>query len=388
LHGNSSANPLDTTFSDAAYRPRAVGITLPFKEIIDMKRPVEKSDVSVHRVVNDALAFVLPWEESSVESRRKIELKRLKVRIDSCIDSEQCKPAFVRSSRYHQNISIPLPGGHSVLVQLGALIPHRQKGGIRVKMNPARLKRGDVQHFHKIMRAIVGKDYRQLMANALLNVFHPAVDIFGVLLNRTLVHYTNAQLHTTFGKRVRKQCWVETYNYGGVHSDYVTTVYNKKIELVHRAVQRLIRAGRSAKENLKQHVVKQVHASRDLPEHIRVEVRGKKMRGLLVHKVAGMNNRFGRFRFTDLDRTPALPKQIERACISIYRDQGEKAVLETFAGSKYLPLIRRWLREGSATWWQPELLWEQAVTALRESRIFPPEAFLPPEQRREPKHQK
>jgi hypothetical protein len=39
---------------------------------------------------------------------------------------------------------------------LGALIPHRQKGGVRVTVNPSKFEPGDVVYFHQVLRKLIG----------------------------------------------------------------------------------------------------------------------------------------------------------------------------------------------------------------------------------------
>jgi hypothetical protein len=148
------------------------------------------------------------------------------------IEDGTCKHAFITKSRYRANFRILLPGGSNPLVQVGALDLKRQKGGIRVDMNPAKFAEGDVEHFHDVMRRIVGPEYHDLMRYALLQRVDFAVDIVHADLSRMLVRYNNAQRLTTFGTGVTGGGRVETYNFGSESSNYATTVYRKDIERV------------------------------------------------------------------------------------------------------------------------------------------------------------
>ena len=346
------------------------------------------NDIYVKPPVNDQLAYILQWGVDFSEHEHRRQVEQLKSRVARLIAQEVVRHAFVRQSQYRILFSIPFDEKRSALIQLGARNPHKQKGGVRVSFNPARMDDQDTAKMHRIMRKLLGREvYNTLMLTPLINVLHPAVDVYGVSLDRTLVHYAHAQQRTTFGKRTNKAGAVEGYNYGGVSSDYATAVYDKGVERVHRAVENIARAGRLGNTSLKSAAVKQFHDAREHRPFIRVEVRGKKMRGLPLYKIASMTNRFKRFSFTDLDAmSPELPRALQQSCISIYRDLGAAAVFETFKGNKYLPAIKRWLSTGNADWWQPDALWQGVDTALRASKIFPPAAFLDPDLRNSAPH--
>ena len=346
------------------------------------------NDIYVKPPVNDQLAYILQWGVDFSEHEHRRQVEKLQTRVARLIAQEVVRHAFVRQSQYRILFSIPFDEKRSALIQLGARNPHKQKGGVRVSFNPARMDDQDTAKMHRIMRKILGREvYNTLMLTPLINVLHPAVDVYGVSLDRTLVHYGHVQQRTTFGKRTNKAGAVEGYNYGGISSDYAAAVYDKRVERVHRAVENIARAGRLGNTSLKSAAVKQFHDAREHRPFIRVEVRGKKMRGLPLYKIASMTNRFKRFSFTDLDAMPPeLPAALQQACISIYRDLGAAAVFETFDGTKHLPAIKRWLSTGNADWWQPDALWQGVDTALRASKIFPPAAFLDPDLRNAAPH--
>ena len=96
--------------------------------------------------------------------------------------------------------------------------------------------RDDVGHLNMVMRRIIGKKYPELMKHARLNCLDAAVDIHGLDLSTTLVQYQYATKHTVFGKRLTDGSVIETYNFGSLKSAYMTTVYSKHIEKVHRAI--------------------------------------------------------------------------------------------------------------------------------------------------------
>ena len=64
-------------------------------------------------------------------------LKPVRRRIAKAIEAGTCERAYPKGARYRENFRILLEGGSHAFVQVGALIPERQKGGIRMVINPA-----------------------------------------------------------------------------------------------------------------------------------------------------------------------------------------------------------------------------------------------------------
>lgn len=172
---------------------------------------------------------------------------------------------------------------------------------------------------------------------------------------------------------------LEGYNFGTQNSDYFTSVYAKSVEAVHRAVESIARAGRLNNGPLLENAVKQLKREKDAPPRLRIEVRGRKMRGVPLWALHKLPNRFKSIHFVDLADpacAPNLPPGIRSACIALYRDSGRNAVYAAFDGSKYLKAIQAWLDSASEPeWWQPELYWQAAIDDLRRKKIFPPEAW-------------
>ena len=268
-------------------------------------------------------------------------------------------------------------------MQIGAVDSVRQKGSIRIECNPAKFADGDAQQIHRVVRGLIGRrEYNELMRRPLLNVVHFAVDIYHAALTRMLVRYDNAQRMSMMAKRVGKGGFIEGYNFGSVRSDYETTAYNKQQELVHAAIMAIAQSGSSGftDDPLKANKIKQLKRVLGGPEIVRVEVRGKKMRGLPLWKLSQQTNRFARFHFADLSACGAdLDPLTEKSFLAMCRQDGVKAALGAFEHTEHARKVHAFWRSRQATWWQPEELWQQACDALRETRMFPPEAFESPD---------
>lgn len=332
--------------------------------------------IVVNVPVIDKLAYVLPWLNDDPYADHEAILKRVVNRFEVAKEAGLCERAYPRGARYRLNFNIALHGGSDALVQIGALQPKVQKGDVRVCVNPTRFGPSDVAHLNTVMRRIVGKIYPELMKRARLNCLDVAVDIHGLDLSTTLVQYQYATKHTVFGKRVASRAHIEGYNFGSVKSDYMTTAYDKRGERVHRAIQNLLRTARSENESLKENAVKQIHVARGANPITRVEIRGKKLKGLPLSKLSTQTNRFKWFKFACLDADGTILSPLtEQAFISMCRDIGVKAALAEFKNSKQSANVNAYWQSHQADWWQPETLWSQACNAVREIGLFPDEAF-------------
>jgi hypothetical protein len=333
--------------------------------------------ISVSRPTLDNIVFLLKWDIDPRED--KATVRRLNSRIEEFVEKGHCEIAHIKGSRYFVRFRVILPSRCKVLVQLGAFDQRRNKGGLRIELNPSQLRAGDATFLRSVLRRVLkinAEQLRNLFADALLNKLHVAVDAYGVDLRRVLVHFQHADKLTVFGKRLDKAGYVEGYNYGAKSSQYQTAVYDKRTERVHRAVEALLRAGRSADAALKNNRITQFHKARDAGERMRVEVRGQKLRGLPIYRVKTLTNRFAWFRFTDLDAEGSdLSPVLQQAFISMCRDIGFAAALNVFKGSTHMRKINAFWRSRRATWWQPGDLWNQVEGLLKATHLFPPEAF-------------
>lgn len=322
----------------------------------------------------DRLAYILPWGRSMMNDQEAL-LGPVSRRIAKAIETGVCKRAYVNGGRYRENIRIELDCGSAAFVQIGALQPDRQKGGIRVVVNPARFKSGDADYLNKSMRSIVGKAYYDLMEAPLINNVDFAVDISNGILDKMIVLYKNAQRYTMFGKRIDAQGHIEGYNFGSLSSDYMAVVYDKQRERRHAALLSLLKNG-ARTESLKSNVVRQFLQGKAEQTRVRVEVRGKKMRGLPLCKLNTLPNRFERFIFCDLDSDGSeLPPYIKEAFLALCRQNGVKAALANFKHTEWVRMVNAYFRTREATWWRPAPLWQQACDAVREIGLFPEAAF-------------
>lgn len=330
--------------------------------------------------VVDRLAWKLKWSCSNDREHPDYQIVLSNVKAE--IKAGNCKWAYLAGPKYCINVHILLDGESNALIQLVAVDHVRQKCGLRIECNPAKMQPGDVEKLHTVMRRIIGHhEYNSLMREPLLQVFHVAVDILYLALDNVLVQYKNGQLMTVFGKRVNAKGIIEGYNFGSVESNYQAAAYDKRQERVHAAVLEIARKGSAGTDAdpLTANKIRQLKKAVNGCETMRIEVRGKKMLGLPLWKLPQQTNRFKRFNFADLSGTGSeLPPLIEKAFLALCRQDGVKAAMAAFKHTEYAHSAPKFWRSHQATWWQPELMWEQACAALRESRIFPNSAFEPP----------
>ena len=333
----------------------------------------------VKRPVVDRLAFILRWACARFDDQEAM-LKPVRRRIAQAIEAGTCERAYPKGPRYRETFCILLDGGAKAYVQVGALIPERQKGGIRIVINPAKFCEGDAAQLNRVMRKIIGPEYSQLMKRPLINCIDFAADIHHANLSRMLVKYSNAQRMTVMAKRMAQNCHIEGYNFGSVSSDYFVVAYDKKAERVHAAILSMLKTAKSGigKERLKANMIKQMKQALDGTDIVRIEVRGKKLRGLPLWKLNSLPNRFARFKFADLNAAgSALPRLTERAFFAMCRQDGLKAALEAFKHTKQARKVNAFWRSHQASWWKPEPMWQQACDAVQEIGLFPDSAFEP-----------
>ena len=140
---------------------------------------------------------------------------------------------------------------------------------------------------------------------------------------------------------------------------------------------------------LKANKIKQLKRVLGGHEIVRVEVRGKKMRGLPLWKLSQQTNRFARFHFADLSaRGAELEPLTEKSFLAMCRQDGVKAALGAFKHTEHARKVHAFWRSHQAAWWKAEELWQQACDALRETHMFPREAFEPPDSQVEQPYKK
>lgn len=330
----------------------------------------------VHLPIVDKIAYLLAWGMDPEDDADHL-LAQARKRLNSAIEHRRCEIAYPRGQRYKLNFNVLL-GSRRILVQIGAL-QARQKGGMRVCLNPSKFEPDDIQLLHRTLRRIVGRRYYdRLMMTPLLNVLHIAVDIENVCLSRTLVRYKHGQRMTVFGKIINQRSGlVETMNFGSVTSDYQTTVYDKRTERIHDALQALLR-DKGADDSLKANRVRQLKAELGRAPTIRVEIRGQKLHSRPLADLALLRNDFTRFEFVALGggSDPQKPMSLVlRAFIAMVYQFGLKPALAAFKHTKKARVIHRLWRERQSRWWKPESMWSHVPDAVRATGLFHDTAY-------------
>jgi hypothetical protein len=191
--------------------------------------------------VVDRLAWKLKW--SCHNDRNHPDYQDVLSIVKNEIAVGNCEWAYLNGPKYCINFNILFNGERIALVQLVAVNPKKQKCGLRIDCNPAKLKPPDVATIHTIMRRIIG--HRQY--NCLMRAVAPS-------LSRCCGHSAPGleQRAGAVQKRPTDDCdgqarelkgIVEGYNFGSVKSNYQTTVYDKRLERVHAAALEIARTG-------------------------------------------------------------------------------------------------------------------------------------------------
>lgn len=332
----------------------------------------------VQTPVVDYVVYVLPLAAHMTQEESDKALKPVLDRLEKEYEEGTCERGYSSRSRYREKFTILLPGGSKAYVQLGATRPDYQNGGLRIAVNPARFTDGSIAHMHSVLKRVVGKDYKQLCMSPQVNRIDVAVDIEHLDLGNVLVSYARAGRGTVFGKRMKTDGWVETYNFGSQSSDYMSAVYDKRVERIHAAALNLLKSSTSS-DTLKKNAIKRLKRAHDAFETTRVEVRGMKLRGLPLWELHQQPNRFSRFHFVDLCQHGAeLPEWLHASFQALCEQRGVKAALANFKRTPYSAAVREFWESRQPSWWEPESMWEEACDALRKTGLFPDRAFVKP----------
>jgi len=325
--------------------------------------------------VVDHLAYILPLgiDMDGVEYEKLMEA--IKRRVKSALANEECYPWYPRGNRYKMAIEFKPGVDTSIKIGIGAIRKDAQNGDIRISLNPDRLNKEDIERFHAFMRKVIGKRYTGLLSGPLINRIDVAVDIVDLDLDQLLVKYAYAQRHTVIIKRLNGKGRVEGFNLGSVSSDYFTAVYDKSAELLDKAVKQIARRG-TGTESAKSIALKQLKTARGNPPIVRVEVRGRKVRGKSAREVMKLTDRFERLNFVCLNAD--LAKEVRTSTLELFisacRDRGVKAALKLFEGDKSHTKLKE-LWTSKPEWWTPDKVWRRAVKGLKALGIFADDAF-------------
>lgn len=321
----------------------------------------------------DRLVFVLQWFDPQPGPNTEL-LQDIRAKVKSAIAAGRCKWTPI-PSRYFLNFTLILQSGAEARINIGAKDANRQKGGICIDINPSKLESGDIRHFKRMMRKIVGPEFNRLMLAPLINHLDIAADIKNLLLTNVLVMFRGAQQHSLFCQRMKSGGLITGCNMGSVSSDYMDAVYGKNDERAVAAVRNIAKNG-IKNEELVENAIRQLKSVKRGPNVVRVEVRGKKLRGKRLVELQHLPNRFKRFQFADLAGAgPTLPDWLCNSFHALCWQNGVKHALEEYRDSPHWTEINAYWKARQATWWKPEDMWVQACEELRTCGLFPESAF-------------
>ena len=128
---------------------------------------------------------------------------------------------------------------------------------------------------------------------------------------------------------------------------------------------------------LRQNILRQLKAHKEGPKVVRVEVRATKLQNLPFGRIDGLENRFKRFQIADLQnlvKAAELSVGLKAVFLTFCRQKGVKAGLRDLPPNLRKKVNAYW-KVRQAPWWNPDPMWAQACKVLRDSGLFPLEAF-------------
>lgn len=334
---------------------------------------------SVGNPIVDKLTYILPWLAGCTKEEQHEKLLPIKKRIKSSIKHGFYLKCHIFKARYIEKFHIILPSGSTAFVQIGAVDPLHQKGGINLTLNPSRLTQADVEQLHNEMNYLIGPEYSELIKSPLLNRVDFAIDILNINFDDLIVNYHISGKRTFCIKRTNTTSRIEYYSFGSVSSAYNYVVYDKRTEQIHQAIQALL--DKQNKPDFSyENSVNRITQKRNGPEITRVEVRALKLNGRRPHELAQVTNRFKRFSFADItsDRGPELSRFDREAFLAMARQKGVPAAIALYEKERPDVPVREFWCSKRVDWWNPMTAWAESCEALRRSGIFPECAFIAP----------
>ncbi|MBK6008676.1 hypothetical protein JJB11_21455 [Ramlibacter ginsenosidimutans] len=278
--------------------------------------------------------------------------------VRSALGGGSCMPFFGAPGRFRYGVHLLIPSGSKVLVTYGVRDRKRQRYGVRVECNPARMTASDIALIHNFFRDAFGEAYPELLRACRIRRLDVAVDLVGARLDDLHVIYSHAQQLTVFGKRMsRTRGTIETLMFGSVSSSSAAAVYAKDVESLYRHVSKFS-SSREQDDRLSDNRLQQL-ASRKSQPVVRVEVRLRKL-DLLPSELCALENRLLRFAFLERSSMSSVPPLTARAFWSMCRDIGLKATMRSFDGHPFQDRLKESLSV-RPSWWAPETAWEEAL---------------------------
>jgi hypothetical protein len=235
----------------------------------------------------------------------------------------------------------------------------------RIDFNPKELGRKGLREIRRLLQYILGDDYERYVLDSNFTRLDATVDIHNASPDDLLMfsnRHCSSSLWIRQYDRDGRETWkTETQCLGSEASDYYVQKYNKTLQMWQVKNQKLA------------DLVTRIEA--------RLSPRDKSGQAINVSDIWAIKNPFSKIRIAHYSSLGIDSGEFGLFVIAS-RQIGAEAALGMIKHRSKRAQYHAKLVDQEPGWWNPEILWDQALAALRATRLFPDQAFEGPKKGR------
>lgn len=234
----------------------------------------------------------------------------------------------------------------------------------RIELNPGEIGPEGIDQVKRILKALVGLNYRDYLAEGSITRLDATVDIDKLRPNDVMICSDRARVSSLwqrgFNRDGHEEWATETLCIGSPTSDYFAVVYDKAAQLW--------KVKGICLDELRTRI------------EVRFAPRGKDSRSLCVKDILQIKNPFAPLKVAYYP-SPADDDPWFYFFICAIRNIGAEEALRKIKDRNKRALYRQKLLEHEPDWWQPGILWAQFLSYLQATGLFPDEIFQVPKKK-------
>lgn len=278
------------------------------------------------------------------------------------------RKAFVSGgTRYAYNLDVCEVGPDGKHRRLGLiqLKPGNTRHAyLRIELNPSAIGSEGCGAFKGMLKVVLGKSARKILAKAKITLLDVAVDILGIPINALLLYSDRVGDSLVWGRHYDRnlldRLYILTQQIGSKKSCTSLIIYDKREERRSK--------GKSIKGQATRPCVRAEGRIRP-----KVMVDGKLRHGIYLAELNQLPNPLA-----DLNISVYFPPKKKDWMFSLFLDAtqqiGTEAALAKVSRASR-PKYRALLKSGAVDWWRPTEIIANVPAALKATGLFPPEAF-------------
>lgn len=229
----------------------------------------------------------------------------------------------------------------------------------RLEMNPHAIGTSGIEQVRLILKALAGPSYRDCLADGNLTHFDATVDVLKIRPDDVMIFSDRARISSLwqrgFNADGREEWATETLSLGSPTSDYFVMAYDKAAQIW----------------RVKGKCLDDLHMRIEAGINPRSKGTSHPMRNIMQIK-----NPFAPINIAYYP-SPTDDDPWFYYFICAVRQIGAEEALRKIKDRNKRALYRQKLLEHEPDWWQPELMWAQFLSDLKNTNLFPDEIFMP-----------